>query len=57
MFCYVFICIRRKCVDLEQEVKNLHHQLKSYLARIDDVRELNLNMIKNESTVLLFFVS
>jgi hypothetical protein len=27
----------RKCVDLEHEMKNLHHQLKSFLARIDDV--------------------
>jgi len=24
-------------VDLEHEMKNLHHQLKSFLARIDDV--------------------
>ncbi|CAF5225526.1 unnamed protein product, partial [Rotaria magnacalcarata] len=27
-----------KCVDLEHEVKNLHHQLKSFLARIDDAQ-------------------
>ena len=27
----------RKCADLEHEMKNLHHQLKSCLAHIDDV--------------------
>ena len=31
-----------KCAELENEMKNLHHQLKSSLARIDDVRKIQL---------------
>ncbi len=34
----------RKCAELENEMKNLHHQLKSLLARIDDVIELEFNV-------------
>jgi hypothetical protein len=29
--------LSRKTVDFEHEMKTLHHQLKSFLARIDDV--------------------
>jgi len=40
-----FVLFYRRCLDLEHELKNLHHQLKSYLARIDDVGEfLKINL-------------